>query len=77
MGRRPGATTRTHPVGARGPDGRAGRCRWQVAIFEADQTCVGLQRALVFELVDDIVLYFGDWRLAVDEVVVKDLLEGN
>src|SRR5271165_2841810 len=38
---------------------------------------VQFQRALVFELADDVGLHFGDGRLGIDEVVVEDLLEGN
>jgi hypothetical protein len=38
---------------------------------------VQFQRALVFELADDVGLHFGDWCLAIDEVVMKDLLERN
>ncbi len=38
---------------------------------------VQLQRALIFQLADDVGLHFGDGRLGVDEVVVEDLLEGN
>ena len=38
---------------------------------------VQLQRALVFELADDVGLDFGDGRLTVNEVVVEDLLNGN
>ena len=38
---------------------------------------IQLQRALIFQLADDVGLHLGDGRLGIDEVVVEDLLEGN